>query len=127
MALPAACMCVCIHLERVASVRLVRTSVEDKRRRQIIEAVLCFGLPCLWMVLCECIRSLVFSRLGTDDSSVYIVQGHRFDIIEEYGCRPATFVSIPAIFLLWVPPLILAFVTMVFASMSIFPSTEDLY
>ena len=47
--------------------------------------------------------------------SDYIVQGHRFDIIEDYGCRPATYVSIPSILLLWVPPLILSLLSFVFA------------
>lgn len=45
----------------------------------------------------------------------YIVQGHRFDIIEEFGCRPSVYVSIPAIFLMWVPSLIMSFVALIFA------------
>lgn len=64
-----------------------------------------------------CVSVCVCLAQSTNDSVVYIVQGHRFDIIEEYGCRPATYVSLPAIFLLWVPPLILAFMTTVFAGM----------
>ncbi|OBZ74842.1 Pheromone B beta 1 receptor [Grifola frondosa] len=100
IALPAACMCVCIHLEQVASVRRVRTMVSDKRRRQIFEAVICFLVPMLWMGL------------------HYTVQGHRFDIIEDYGCRPNTYVSIPSIFLIWVPPLIFSAVTFVYAAVA---------
>lgn len=49
----------------------------------------------------------------------YIVQGHRFDIIEEYGCRPTTYVSVPAIFLIWVPPLMLSVIALGFACMPI--------
>ncbi|KAH7924990.1 fungal pheromone STE3G-protein-coupled receptor [Leucogyrophana mollusca] len=97
-ALPSACLCVCIHLERVASVRQAQTTHSDKRRRQIFEAIMCFGLPILFMGL------------------HYIVQGHRFDIIEEYGCRPTTYVSIPAVFLIWVPPLLLATLSLGFAA-----------
>ncbi|KAH7911857.1 pheromone A receptor-domain-containing protein [Hygrophoropsis aurantiaca] len=97
-ALPSACLCVCIHLERVASVRQAQTTHSDKRRRQIFEAIMCFGLPMLFMGL------------------HYIVQGHRFDIIEEYGCRPTTYVSIPAVFLIWVPPLLLATLSLGFAA-----------
>ena len=49
--------------------------------------------------------------------SDYVVQGHRFDIVEGYGCRPAIYTSIPAVFLIWVPPLAFSVVTLVFASM----------
>ncbi|TBU43026.1 GPCR fungal pheromone mating factor [Dichomitus squalens] len=101
IALPATCMCVCIHLEQVASVRQALTTFAQKRRRQIIEGVLCYLMPCIWMGL------------------HYIVQGHRFDIIEEFGCRPSIYVSIPAIFLMWVPSLIMSFVSLIFAAMAL--------
>ncbi|KAG1762809.1 GPCR fungal pheromone mating factor [Suillus placidus] len=99
-ALPAACLCICIHLERVASVHRAKTSQRDKRIRQLFELFMCFGLPMVFMGL------------------HHIVQGHRFDIIEEYGCRPTTYVSIPAIFLIWVPPLTLSAITLGFACAS---------
>ena len=54
IALPAACMCVCIHLKQVASIHNVKTSFQDKRRRQIIEAILCILLPMVWMAVREC-------------------------------------------------------------------------
>lgn len=65
IALPAACLCVCMHLERVASVRQVRTTHADKRRRQIIEACFCFGLPALWMALrmLFAITSVLYSEI----------------------------------------------------------------
>ncbi|KAF8890818.1 GPCR fungal pheromone mating factor [Gymnopilus junonius] len=87
VALPASVFCLCIHLERVSSVRNVSTSHTLKRRRQYIDALLCFGVPMIYMAL------------------HYIIQGHRIDIIEDFGCRANTYVSIPSIFLLWVPPL----------------------
>ncbi|KAI0789242.1 pheromone A receptor-domain-containing protein [Abortiporus biennis] len=101
IALPAACFCVCMHLERVASIRHVKTSVSDKRRRQLIEVMLCFVVPLLWMPI------------------HYIVQGHRFDIIEDFGCRPNIYTSLPAVFLLWVPPLALAWGTSIFAVLAL--------
>ena len=48
-ALPAACLCICIHLEQVASVRRARGSIDDKRRRQFFEAFMCIGLPLVFM------------------------------------------------------------------------------
>ncbi|KAJ7813352.1 pheromone receptor [Mycena olivaceomarginata] len=101
LALPAACLCICIHLEQVSSVRAVRSSVADKRRRQWFEAVMCFGLPVVFMAL------------------HYIVQGHRFDIIQEYGCRPTTYPSLVAIFIIWIPPIILAIGALVFAGLAL--------
>ncbi|KAI1782019.1 pheromone A receptor-domain-containing protein [Ganoderma leucocontextum] len=101
MALPAACMCISIHLAQVASVARVQNTGADKRRRMIIELLLCFGIPLLWMGL------------------HYLVQGHRFDIIEFYGCRPNTYISIPGILLLWVPPLIYSLVTLVFSAIAL--------
>ncbi|TFK65314.1 fungal pheromone STE3G-protein-coupled receptor [Pluteus cervinus] len=100
-ALPAACLCVCIHLERVASVRAARTSVADKRRRQIFELVMCFGLPCLFMAL------------------HYVVQGHRFDIVEGFGCRPTTYYSIPSIFIVWIPPLLMSLAALIYAGLAL--------
>ncbi|KAJ7182461.1 pheromone A receptor-domain-containing protein [Mycena crocata] len=101
IALPAACLCICIHLEQVASVRLARTSQSDKRRRQMFELLMCFALPVLYMLL------------------HYIVQGHRFDIIQDYGCRPTVFFSIPSIFLIWIPPILLSLASLVFGGLAL--------
>ncbi|KAF8164594.1 hypothetical protein K438DRAFT_1857684, partial [Mycena galopus ATCC 62051] len=38
--------------------------------------------------------------------AAYIVKGHRFDIIQHFGCRPTTYISLPAIFLVWAPLLV---------------------
>ena len=43
----------------------------------------------------------------------YVVQGHRFDIVEDFGCRASIYVSLPAIFLIWVPPLIFCLGSMI--------------
>ncbi|EMD35235.1 STE3-like pheromone receptor B mating type [Gelatoporia subvermispora B] len=102
IALPAASMCVSIHLEQVSSIRQVSFTKASKRRRQIIELVLCWLVPAIWMALHYC------------------VQGHRFDILEDYGCRPTTYVSIPAIFLIWVPPLMMAVVAMVCSGLAFY-------
>ncbi|PPR02536.1 hypothetical protein CVT24_001962 [Panaeolus cyanescens] len=101
VALPTACLCICIHLEQVASVRHAHTSIGAKRRRQWFEAVMCFGLPMVFMAL------------------HYIVQGHRFDIIEGYGCRPTTYYSIPGIFIVWLPPVVISSIAIVFAGLAL--------
>ncbi|KAI0946031.1 hypothetical protein AcV7_010118 [Taiwanofungus camphoratus] len=101
-ALPAATMCICKHLELVSSGRVVRLTNEDKRRRTIFELVMCFGVPMILMAL------------------HYIVQGHRFDIVEAIGCQPATYYSIPAVFIVWFPPLVLSMITLIYASLALY-------
>jgi len=51
VALPAAMFTLCMHLERVSSIRHVRTTHAEKRRRQIIDSALCFGVPLVYMAL----------------------------------------------------------------------------
>lgn len=51
VALPAAVFCLGIHLERVSSIRQVRTTHNEKRHRQLFDALLCFGIPIIYMAL----------------------------------------------------------------------------
>ncbi|KAJ7475524.1 putative fungal pheromone GPCR, STE3-type [Mycena galericulata] len=102
MGLPTCCLCLCIHLERIASVRQVRTTPEQKRRRMIFDLLMCWGLPSITMAL------------------HYIVQGHRFDLVEDFGCRAAIYVSLASIFLVWLPPIVVVVLTLGFASAALY-------
>ncbi|KAF7296899.1 Pheromone receptor Rcb2 B44 [Mycena indigotica] len=102
MALPACCLSLCIHLERIASVRQVQSTPSQKRRRMFFDLTMCWGLPILSMAL------------------HYIVQGHRFDIVQDFGCKPAVYVSVPAILVIHVPVLIVVFATLIFASAALY-------
>ena len=53
----------------------------------------------------------------------YIVQGHRFDIIEDYGCWPTTYFSIPSIFIVWLFPILMSIGALTFACK--FPSRNS--
>ncbi|KAF7344269.1 Fungal pheromone STE3G-protein-coupled receptor [Mycena venus] len=48
----------------------------------------------------------------------YIVQEHRFDIIEDIGCRPTTYVSIPAILIFYGPIAVVVMLTIIFAGLA---------
>jgi pheromone a factor receptor len=48
-----------------------------------------------------------------------IVQGHRFDIYEDFGCNPAIFLSIPSILILDIPPLIAAALALIYCSLAL--------
>ncbi|TEB19609.1 STE3-domain-containing protein [Coprinellus micaceus] len=99
--LPSACLCVAVYLEQVASLRRATHSLADKRRRQWFEGFMGFGMPIVFMAL------------------HVIVQGHRYDIIEGYGCRPTTYYSIPSIFIVYIPPLLMALGCLVFSGLAI--------
>ncbi|CAK5270867.1 unnamed protein product [Mycena citricolor] len=99
--LPAACLCISMHLEKVASVRSTQVTASDKRRRQIFELIMCWGLPCVFMAV------------------HYVVQGHRLDVIESFGCRPPTYYSIPSIFLMNVPPFLLSAASLVYGGLAL--------
>lgn len=53
VALPAAAMCICKHLELVASGRVVRLNHADKQRRMYFDLAMCFLLPAIIMALRE--------------------------------------------------------------------------
>ncbi|KAF8143232.1 hypothetical protein K438DRAFT_1876459 [Mycena galopus ATCC 62051] len=44
--------------------------------------------------------------------AAYISKGHRFDIIQHFGCRPTTYISLPAILLVWAPHLVVVGLTL---------------
>lgn len=50
----------------------------------------------------------------------YIVQGHRFDIVEDFGCRASIFVSLASVFLIWVPVLFFSLGSFVLSGKSMF-------
>jgi len=101
IALPACSFCITRHLEHVASSRYAISTNADKRRRSMIDICFTFGLPLLIMAL------------------HYVVQGHRFDLFEDIGCEPSTYIGIQAIFVLWVPPLVLSVGSLIYASIAL--------
>lgn len=79
---------------------------------------MCFGVPALFMALRKFESPMTLppsSYISVD----YVVQGHRYDIIEGYGCRPATYYSIPALFIVWIPPMIISCVAVVYSGLAL--------
>lgn len=99
VAIPAACLCICIHLERMASFCQTSTSI-TKRRRILFECLMCFGVP------------FVYAALHL------IVQPRRFDVYENFGCRPATYPTTVALLVVWIPPLALSFLSIIFCGIT---------
>ncbi|KAF4590489.1 hypothetical protein EYR38_009790 [Pleurotus pulmonarius] len=100
-ALPLCTMCICKYLEAVSSNRKAAFDHSDKRRRIIFESIMCFGVPMIFMAL------------------HYIVQGHRFDIFEGFGCQATVFISLPAVLLIWFPQLLFSVLTLIYAALAL--------
>ncbi|KAG1763922.1 GPCR fungal pheromone mating factor [Suillus occidentalis] len=101
IALPASCLCVCMQLARIASVSHARSTRADKLRGTLVDITICWLLPIIFMAL------------------HYIVQGHRFDIIEDLGCRPTVYVSVAGICIIWIPPIVVSLLTMGYAAVAL--------
>ncbi|KAJ7158042.1 Rcb2.42 [Mycena crocata] len=98
MALPSSCLCLALRLHSIA------TSLKTPnrgRRGLVVDLLLCFGLPALIMTL------------------HYVVQGHRFDIVEDFGCRPAMYISILSLLLVDIPPVVASFMALVYCGIAL--------
>ncbi|KAG8857217.1 hypothetical protein FRB96_005892 [Tulasnella sp. 330] len=102
VAIPAASLCITKHLESIASLRQTIETAQDKRRRKIFEICMCGVLPCIIMAL------------------HYVVQGHRFDIAEDFGCIATVYISWPAILIVYIPPLALGFASFIYATLAFY-------
>ncbi|KAI0061282.1 STE3-domain-containing protein [Artomyces pyxidatus] len=91
VAMPASVLCITRQLYKVTG--LTTGTVINKRREAFIDLTVGFGLPILEMALS------------------YIVQGHRFFIVEDIGCYPAIVNTPPAFVLMYLWPVIIALVS----------------
>jgi len=99
--IPAASLCINRRLYTIASIRSVTFTKDDRRRDILIDLAIGVGIPVLVMTL------------------QYIVQGHRFDIIEDVGCRPFTYNTPLAYPLVIFPPLVIGLISGVYSALII--------
>lgn len=59
----------------------------------------------------QCLNMIVYI-LTMVYAQEFLLQGHRFVIIEGFGCRPSVYTSITTLLLVSVPPLILCLITL---------------
>lgn len=100
--LPASSVCITRHLAAVASPNFTPTGLNEKRHRFWFEMVMCVFMP------------FVFAGIH------YIPQGHRFDIMEDLGCQPATYFTWAAIWLYYFPSLALSLIASIYAVLAIY-------
>ncbi|KAJ7446123.1 GPCR fungal pheromone mating factor [Mycena latifolia] len=81
--------------------QVYRITLQKSRLGLGVELGMCLGFPIMIMALHS------------------IVQGHRFDIYQDFGCEPAIYLSLPSIFILDVPPLIAAALALIYCSLAL--------
>ncbi|CAE6424199.1 unnamed protein product [Rhizoctonia solani] len=97
----ASTVCICRYLAQVSSPHYTIADVAERRRRMVFDVAVSVVLPIVGMAL------------------HYVVQGHRFDIMEDFGCNPTTYMSVAALFIVYLPPLFLALTSLVYAGIAL--------
>ncbi|KAJ3730847.1 pheromone receptor [Lentinula raphanica] len=97
--IPASTLCISRRLYRITSTQTVSITRDDKLRAIYTDIAIAAGIPLLVLIL------------------HIIVQGHRFDVVEEYGCSSVTFNSIVAYFLYYMWPVAIGLVSLIYSSM----------
>ncbi|KAF8145119.1 pheromone A receptor-domain-containing protein [Mycena galopus ATCC 62051] len=78
VAIPAASLCINRRLYKIASCQMVSISKVEKRRAVLVDLAIGLGIPLVQMPL------------------QFVVQGHRYNIVENVGCYPTTYNTAPA-------------------------------
>ncbi|KAG2335733.1 STE3-domain-containing protein [Suillus weaverae] len=99
--IPASALCISRRLYSIAVIKTASPTRQDKWRAVIIDLSISIGIPVMVMAL------------------HYIVQGHRFDILEDIGCWPATYNVIPAYFLVYMWPPLLGCISFVYSGLTL--------
>ncbi|KAJ7455559.1 GPCR fungal pheromone mating factor [Mycena latifolia] len=81
--------------------QVYRITLQKSRLGLGVELGMCLGFPIIIMGLHS------------------IVQGHRFDIYENFGCNPAIYLSVPSIIILDIPALIAAALALIYCSLAL--------
>ncbi|KAI0297987.1 STE3-like pheromone receptor, partial [Russula brevipes] len=99
--LPAATLVISHRLYKIASRTITFSTRAEKRRATCIDLAIGLGIPILQMAL------------------QIVVEGHRFDIVEEFGCYPHTYNTVVAFPLQYIWPVVLHAVTLVYSCLNI--------
>ncbi|KIO21046.1 hypothetical protein M407DRAFT_29310, partial [Tulasnella calospora MUT 4182] len=101
VAIPTSSLLITHRLYSIATIRQVNISKSDSRRAKYYEIALGVGLPAL---------AVIFR---------VVVQGHRFDIIENVGCWPSIYVTPVTVPMVFLPPIIINLVSSTYAALAI--------
>ncbi|KAH7338565.1 STE-3-like pheromone receptor [Rhizoctonia solani] len=96
-----AAVCICRNLAHVCSPYYTIPNAAQRRTQTIFEICMCIVWPVIGMAL------------------HYVVQGNRFFVMEDFGCQPSIYVSIPAVFIVYLPPIVCGLATIVYSAISL--------
>ncbi|KZP13965.1 STE3-like pheromone receptor [Athelia psychrophila] len=99
--IPASSLCISRRLYNIAAVQATSSSRQDKRRALIGDLCIAVGLPVVVMVL------------------HYVVQGHRFDIIEQVGCIATIYNTLASYFLVFLWPVFIGCISCVYSGLTL--------
>ncbi|RDX44942.1 STE3-domain-containing protein [Lentinus brumalis] len=99
--IPASSLCIARRLYKITSVSTVSITRKEKLRNVYIDVAIAIGVPIIVMAL------------------HYIVQGHRYNIIENIGCAPDIWNTVPAYPLVFMWPVLLGCITFVYAALTL--------
>ncbi|KAF5366670.1 hypothetical protein D9757_012753 [Collybiopsis confluens] len=97
--IPASTLCISRRLYRIVSTQTASITRDDKKRAIYEDLAIGVGLPVFVLLLHT------------------IVQPHRFDIFEEYGCAIVTYNTLPAYFLYYMWPILIGMISFVYSSL----------
>ncbi|KAK0219089.1 putative pheromone receptor [Armillaria fumosa] len=99
--IPASVLCISRRLYTITAVQTASVTRADKRRAVIIDLCIALGLPILVLVLHT------------------IVHAHRFDILEDIGCYPVTYNTLPSYFLFYMWPILIGIVSFIYSGLTL--------
>ncbi|KAJ8502461.1 hypothetical protein ONZ45_g11738 [Pleurotus djamor] len=99
--IPAASLCINRRLYHIASIQAVSVSRSEKRRDVLIDTAICVVFPIIYIAL------------------QYVVSGHRFDILEDLGCQPALYNTLPTYFISYMWPILIGLASAVYCVLSL--------
>ncbi|KAH9916388.1 putative fungal pheromone GPCR, STE3-type [Epithele typhae] len=99
--IPASSLCIVRRLYKITSVSSVSVTRKEKLKAVYVDIAIAIGIPIIVMCL------------------HYIVQGHRYNIIENIGCTPDIYNTVPAYPLVFMWPVLLGCITFVYAALTL--------
>ncbi|KAJ3872191.1 pheromone receptor [Lentinula edodes] len=97
--IPASTLCISRRLYRITSTQTVSITRDDKLRAIYSDIAIAAGIPVLMLIL------------------HIVVQPHRFDILEQYGCTSVTFDTLASYFLYYIWPVAIGLVSLVYSTL----------
>ncbi|KAH8823709.1 putative fungal pheromoneG-protein-coupled receptor [Flagelloscypha sp. PMI_526] len=107
--LPAASLCINRRLYSISRVQVVTVTKKDKLRNILIDTCICVLFPIIYIAL------------------QFVVQGHRFNIFEDYGCVPSIVNTIPTFFIFTMWPLLIGIISAIYCVLSLWQFTKHRY